>query len=455
MELSAQNFGTVRWEGRGLIISCNTLPSASPRLGEIRGENAVAAMKRRDGPIRDNTLWTWLPVGSQVLLAALANVASSSTLTVFNAWIFRQGYHYQWSLIVVQQMVCAIFAVAQVACIPGEARRVRISRKDYAATLLPFSVVVSLKLYVQNRAFELVTPAFYAMIASTLPVGVTALSVAVGSEPFRVVTCVTAGVVALGGAMIHAGEVALSPAGFALTLVAMSLDVTRLVLVQRLVQPLGLSSVGLMLLSAPLQCVIAAIGAAVLESGSVAAAASAGEFTALAWSLVFLNGALAVVVNLVIFVFVKVASAVAVAVTTPFKDLAVVMLSDEFVVRRRETTTSIVGFALACAASAGYNAWNIGVKDRERKDREMRERAAEQYVPLAGGSGSATDSRLKFAPMEEDGDEDEFDEEVDAHAGVWRIADAHNATLACVGTAVLVTCAAILAQLDYSAVMGR
>ena len=82
---------------------------------------------------------------------------------------------------------------------------------------------------------------------------------------------------------------------------------------QRLVQPLGLSSVGLMLLSAPLQCVIAAIGAAVLESGAVAAAASAGEFTALAWSLVFLNGALAVVVNLVRFVFVKVASAVAVA----------------------------------------------------------------------------------------------------------------------------------------------
>ena len=36
---------------------------------------------------------------------------------------------------------------------------------------------------------------------------------------------------------------------------------------------------------------------------------------------------------------------------------------------------------------------------------------------------------MKFAPMEEDGDEDEFDEEV-THAGVWRIADAHNATLA-------------------------
>jgi hypothetical protein len=93
---------------------------------------------------------------------------------------------------------------------------------------------------------------------------------------------------------------------------------------------------------------------------------SGGEFTALAWSLVFLNGALAVVVNLVIFVFVKVASAVAVAVTTPFKDLAVVLLSDEFVVRRRETTMSVAGFALACTASLGYNVWNIGVKERER-----------------------------------------------------------------------------------------
>ena len=404
-------------------------------------------MKRRDGPVKDNTLWTWLPVGIQILLAALANVASSSTLTVFNAWIFRQGYHYQWSLIVVQQMVCAVFAVAQVACLPGERQRLRISRKDYASTLLPFSVVVSLKLYVQNKAFELVSPAFYAMIASTLPVGVTALSVAVGAEPFRIAACVAAGAVAVGGAMIHAGELSLSPVGFTLTLIAMGLDVVRLVLVQRLVQPLKLSSSGLMLLSAPLQCVIAAIGAAVLESRAVAAAMSGGEFTALAWSLVFLNGALAVVVNLVIFVFVKVASAVAVAVTTPFKDLAVVLLSDEFVVRRRETTMSVAGFALACTASLGYNVWNIGVKERERE--EERERL-ERYAPLAGHEVKTRASSSESAPSG-----DEFETEFDCHAGMWRIADAHNATLACVGTAVLVTCAAILAQLDYGAVMGR
>ena len=404
-------------------------------------------MKRRDGPVKDNTLWTWLPVGIQILLAALANVASSSTLTVFNAWIFRQGYHYQWSLIVVQQMVCAVFAVAQVACLPGERQRLRISRKDYASTLLPFSVVVSLKLYVQNRAFELVSPAFYAMIASTLPVGVTALSVAVGAEPFRIAACVAAGAVAVGGAMIHAGELSLSPVGFTLTLIAMGLDVVRLVLVQRLVQPLKLSSSGLMLLSAPLQCVIAAIGAAVLESRAVAAAMSGGEFTALAWSLVFLNGALAVVVNLVIFVFVKVASAVAVAVTTPFKDLAVVLLSDEFVVRRRETTMSVAGFALACTASLGYNVWNIGVKERERGERERLER----YAPLAGDEGGKT----RASSSESAPGGDEFETEFDSHAGMWRIADAHNATLACVGTAVLVTCAAILAQLDYGAVMGR
>jgi hypothetical protein len=163
---------------------------------------------------------------------------------------------------------------------------------------------------------------------------------------------------------------------------------------------------------------------------------------------VFLNGALAVVVNLVIFVFVKVASAVAVAVTTPFKDLAVVLLSDEFVVRRRETTMSVAGFALACTASLGYNVWNIGVKERERGERERLER----YAPLAGDEGGKTrTSSSESAPS----GGDEFETEFDCHAGMWRIADAHNATLACVGTAVLVTCAAILAQLDYGAVMGR
>ena len=133
--------------------------------------------------------------------------------------------------------------------------------------------------------------------------------------------------------------------------------------------------------------------------------------------------------------------------TTPFKDLAVVLLSDEFVVRRRETTMSVSGFALACTASLGYNVWNIGVKERERGERERLER----YAPLAGDEGSKT----RASSSESAPGGDEFETEFDCHAGMWRIADAHNATLACVGTAVLVTCAAILAQLDYGAVMER
>ena len=42
-------------------------------------------------------------LGLQILCAACANILTSSLMAVFNAWIFRQGYHFQFSLIVVQQ----------------------------------------------------------------------------------------------------------------------------------------------------------------------------------------------------------------------------------------------------------------------------------------------------------------------------------------------------------------
>jgi drug/metabolite transporter (DMT)-like permease len=121
-------------------------------------------------------------------------------------------------------------------------------------------VIVAAKLYVQNVALEHVSPAFYAMMAGTLPVGVTVLSIVRGLEPFRVSTLAAAALVAVGGAMIEAGEMELSPFGFMLTLTALCLDVVRLVLIQILVQPLKLSGPGLMLLSSPLLCLTCAIG---------------------------------------------------------------------------------------------------------------------------------------------------------------------------------------------------
>ena len=177
-------------------------------------------------------------VGLQIGLAALANVLTSSSMAVFNAWIFRAGYHFQFSLIVVQQIVCTLFALAQVTYLPGEKQKLRISGRRYFTMLLPFSAIVAAKLYIQNKAFEYVSPAFDAMIASTLPVGVTALAIVRKIEPFRLSTVVAAALVSVGGVMIKAGEVRLSGVGFVLTASALLLDVVRLVLMQYLVQPL-------------------------------------------------------------------------------------------------------------------------------------------------------------------------------------------------------------------------
>ena len=70
-------------------------------------------------------------LGLQILCAACANILTSSLMAVFNAWIFRQGYHFQFSLIVVQQAVCSLFAYLQVTLLPGEKEKVRISTSNY------------------------------------------------------------------------------------------------------------------------------------------------------------------------------------------------------------------------------------------------------------------------------------------------------------------------------------
>ena len=381
-------------------------------------------------------------VGVQILLAALANIVTSSSMAVFNAWIFRNGYHFQFSLIVVQQIVCSAFAFAQVTYLPGEKQKLRIAGPKYFRMLLPFAVIVAAKLYVQNKAFEYVSPAFYAMIASTLPVGVTLLAIARGIEPFRLTTLFAAVLVSVGGVLIKAGEISLSPFGLFLTCVALGLDVVRLVLMQYLVQPLKLTGPGVMLLSSPLQCLIASIGAVFFESTDVALSIMAGNFPAMVWVLLALNGGLAMLVNLVLFAFMKVSTAVVVAITTPFKDLAIIVMSDTLVVRRVETPMSIAGFALACATSLAYNVHNIFRKEREAVEKAQNEGSLNSPLIPARQEKNPGYKMMKS----EEAKQTETDE--DADPATWRYVDGVNALLTCCSLGILILATGVLAQLD-------
>ena len=86
---------------------------------------------------------------------------------------------------------------------------------------------------------------------------------------------------------------------------------------------------------------------AVLESKEISSSIEGGMFPLVVWAVLMLNGGLAMIVNLVTFIFVKVANAVVVAITTPFKDLSTIIMSDSLVVKRQETPLSVTGFSLA------------------------------------------------------------------------------------------------------------
>jgi drug/metabolite transporter (DMT)-like permease len=202
------------------------------------------------------------PTGNAIFVMAVLVVVVSSGLALVMAHLFRSGYPYQCSVLAVQQMVCTAFGAFMMGQRPEEAAKLRISRWNYLTMLLPFSGVLSLKLFLQNKAVQYVSPAFYAMTGSLLPVGVTMLSIAIGSAKFKWSTVAAAAVVSVGGVLIKFGQVELSTIGFVLTISSLGLDVVRLLLMQALLQPLRLSGMATMLLSAPQQCLLFFVNAA-------------------------------------------------------------------------------------------------------------------------------------------------------------------------------------------------
>ena len=329
------------------------------------------------------------PSGHAVFVMAVLVVVVSSSLALTMAHLFRSGYPYQCTVLALQQLVCTVFAAIAMRFRPEESAALRISKWNYATMLLPFSGVLSLKLFLQNKAVQYVSPAFYAMTGSLLPVGVTVLSIAMGtaksgppSPPPRV---------SIGGVLIKFGQVELSPLGFALTMSSLGLDVVRLMLMQALLQPLKLTGMQTMLLSAPQQCLMFFVNAAWAEASDVAARAKLspedGGFGADFVPIVCTVCALAIGVVLFNLIFVKMTSAIISAICTPFKDLSTIVFSDLIVDKRTETPSAVIGFAMACTASLAYNIHDVYEKRAEAAKRET----DEERKPLVGGKEDAAE----------------------------------------------------------------
>lgn len=334
------------------------------------------------------------PAGRTVFIMATVVVFVSSTLALSMAYLFRSGYPYQCTVLALQQLVCTVFASVAMSWNPEEGAKLRISKANYVTMLLPFSGVLSLKLFLQNKAVQYVSPAFYAMTGSLLPVGVTVLSMAVGSAKFKWSSVAAAVVVSIGGMLIKAGQVQLSTFGFILTISSLGLDVVRLLLMQALVQPLKLSGMSTMLLSAPQQCLLFFINAAWADAATVAErmklSPEEGGFDSGFVPMLFAVCALAIGVVLSNLIFVKMTSAIISAICTPFKDLVTIVFSDLLVDKRTETPMAVVGFAMSCTASLAYNIHDVYEKSREAEERAAAE--ASERTPLVKGGVKGGDS---------------------------------------------------------------
>ncbi len=378
------------------------------------------------------------PTGNAIFVMAVLVVVVSSGLALVMAHLFRSGYPYQCSVLAVQQLVCTAFGAFMMKRQPEEAAKLRISRWNYLTMLLPFSGVLSLKLFLQNKAVQYVSPAFYAMTGSLLPVGVTMLSIAIGSAKFKWSTVAAAAVVSVGGILIKFGQVELSTIGFILTISSLGLDVVRLLLMQALLQPLKLSGMATMLLSAPQQCLLFFVNAAWVDAHVVAHRLKLnpdeGGFGEDFYIILCIVCALAIAVVLFNLIFVKMTSAIISAICTPFKDLSTIVFSDLLVDKRTETPQAIIGFAMSCTASLAYNIHDVYEKRREAEEKAK----VEEAKPLL----EVEDGKNDMGSTGNQSDKDNI--ELEHREDDWTVQDAYWVGLGCCVVGVVIYAYAVL-----------
>ena len=388
------------------------------------------------------------PTGTAVLVMALLVTVTSSSLALTMAYLFRSGYPDQSTVLAAQQLVCTGFGVVAMQLMPEERAKLRISRSNYLTMLLPFTIVLSAKLFLQNKAVQYVSPAFYAMTGQLLPVGVTIAGFLTGSQRFKWSTVCAAAVVSVGGMLIKAGQMELSPFGFILTMSSLGLDVVRLLLMQYLLQPLKLTGIGMMLLSAPQQCILFCVNGVFTDVGAIARrmqlTEDEGGFGPEFLPIVATVCALAVGVVLFNLFFVKMTSAIISAICTPFKDLCTIIMSDLFVDPRTETPRAIAGFGLACTASFVYNVHDIYARRKEKEREEDEKKPLLEEEGRAGGAGGGGAGR--DADKEGGAGDDAAGERGE---GDWTYADAYKVGFTCCGAGVVVYSAALCWQLHH------
>ena len=132
-------------------------------------------------------------------------------------------------------------------------------------------------------------------------------------------------------------------------------------------------------------------------------------------------------VNLVIFIFVKVASAIVVAITTPFKDLSIIVMSDTFVVQRGDAPLH-----------RGVRAGVLHLVGVQRS----------QHLSQGTRQGGTAREGTAHPGVTRDGEEGGRRRRSDG----WRFGDASTALAACCAAGILLVSTAVLAQVDLARV---
>lgn len=317
-------------EERAISPSSPLAPSAASSSG---GAHFDSSYFKTIGP----ALATWL--------------SFSIGLILFNKHLYISSFRFPVTLTACHMVFMT--AATQLMAATGQLTTPKLGWGFYVRWIVPLAGMYAVSLAASNIAAQRLTVSFIQMIKAVTPLMMLAVSVFAGKERYALSLVLITAAMTLGVGVASIGELSFDALGFALQLIALTVESVRLVVIQHVMQdvlPKSRNPFILLSLFAPAVAVVLVPAAAVLEPGAwtLLALPSTGP-------LVFANACTALGLNAaVVWLSSQESGPLTLTLVGIVKDL-ILIVSSVFLFGNAITPTQVAGYSVALYALNVYH----------------------------------------------------------------------------------------------------
>lgn len=315
-------------------------------------------------------------------------IALSGTLILFNKWILHTGGVHYPMLLTTWHLVFATVAtriLAKTSTLLDGRHAIDMTWPLYFKTIVPIGVFFSLSLVTANEAYLYLSVAFIQMLKALTPVVVLIIGALIGETKTGREKALKACVIVSGVVIASYGEIHFVLIGFALQAIAIVVEATRLVLVQKLLSAYKLDPLCSLYYFAPTCAVFNACACLLFEGPYIEMAV----IKRVSWAMYLLNALVAFGLNVAVVFLIGKTSSLVMCLSGVLKDILLVTAS-VIIFSTSLTPLQPIGYLIALLGLIWYNqpaAFKIDLKNKENRGKAFTSIAGFTVLALMFAAG--------------------------------------------------------------------